>query len=103
MGSTDAYGNGPDNKTGDSNPAAEDTFTTADPDPPSIVEFPVVNFASDTITITYDEQDMQGADDEDNYSFSPAMTFVTLNPTDDDIADLGQLNLSAVHGLDTGL
>ena len=89
VGSTDAYGNGPDNKTGDSNPAAEDTFTTANLDPPSIVEFPVVNFASDTIKITYDEQDMQGADDEDNYSFSPAMTFVTLNPTDDDIADLG--------------
>jgi subtilisin family serine protease len=89
VGSTDAYGNGPDNETGDSNPSTEDTFTTADPDPPSIVEFPVIDFANDTITITYDEQNMQGADDEENYSFSPAMTFVTVNPTDDDIADLG--------------
>jgi subtilisin family serine protease len=89
VGSTDAYGNGPDNKTGDSNPATEDTFTTADPDPPSIVEFPVINFAGDTITITYDEQDMQGADNEVNYSFSPSMNFVSVNPTDDDIADLG--------------
>jgi subtilisin family serine protease len=88
VGSTDAYGNGPDNKTGDSNPAAEDTFTTADPDPPSIVEFPVINFAGGTITITYDEQDMQAADDEDNYSFSPSMNFVTVNPHADDIAAL---------------
>ena len=89
VGSTDAYGNGPDNNTVDSNPATEDTFTTANPDPPSIVEFPVVNFASDTITMTYDEQNMQGADNEDNYSFSPSMNFVTVNPTVDDIADLG--------------
>ena len=89
VGSTDAYGNGPDNKTGDSNPTAEDTFTTQDPDPPSIVEFPVINFAADTITITYDEQNMQAADDEDNYSFSPSMNFASVNPTDDDIADLG--------------
>jgi hypothetical protein len=89
VGSTDAYGNGPDNNTVDSNPATEDTFTTANPDPPSIVEFPVVNFAGDTITMTYDEQNMQGADNEDNYSFSPSMNFVTVNPTVDDIADLG--------------
>ncbi len=89
VGSTDEYGNGPDNKAGDSNPAVEDTFTTLDPDPPSIVEFPVINFAADTMTITYNEQNMQGADDEDNYSFSPSMNFVTINPTDDDIADLG--------------
>ena len=100
VGSTDAYGNGPDNKTGDSNPAVEDTFTTANPDPPSIVEFPVINFAGDTITITYDEQDMQGADDENNYSFSPSMNFATINPKDDDIA---ALNSSAVDGLDSGL
>ena len=88
-GSTDVYGNGPDNKTGDSNPSSEDTFTTLDPDPPSIVEFPVIDFANDRITIIYDEQDMQGADDEDNYSFSPSMNFATVNPKDDDIADLG--------------
>ncbi|MGD9045898.1 MAG: S8 family serine peptidase, partial [Desulfobacterales bacterium] len=89
VGSTDIYGNGPGNKAGDMNPAAEDTFTTRDPDPPSMVEFPVINFAADTITITYDEQNMQNADDEDNYNFSPSMNFRTVNPTDDDIADLG--------------
>jgi len=89
VGSTDAYGNGPDNKAGDINPTAEDTFTTLDPDPPSMVPFPIVNFAADTITITYDEQNMQAADHEDNYSFSPSMNFVTVNPTDDDITDLG--------------
>jgi hypothetical protein len=88
-GSTDVYGNGPDNKTGDSNPSSEDTFTTLVPDPPSIVEFPVIDFANDRITIIYDEQDMQGAGDEDNYSFSPSMNFATVNPKDDDIADLG--------------
>jgi subtilisin family serine protease len=88
-GSTDAYGNGPDNKAGDDNPTAEGTFTTLDPDPPSIVEFPVINFAADTITVSYDEQNMQGAGDEDNYSFSPSMNFVSVNPTGDDITDLG--------------
>jgi hypothetical protein len=89
VGSTDVYGNGPDNKAGDDNPSAEDTFRTLDPDPPSIVEFPVINFAADTITVTYDEQNMQGAEDEYNYGFSPSMNFVTINPADDDIADLG--------------
>ncbi len=89
VGSTDAYGNGPDNKGGDANPSAEDTFRTLDPDPPSIVEFPVINFAADTITLTYDEPDMQGATTEGNYSFSQSVNFATVNPTDDDIADLG--------------
>jgi subtilisin family serine protease len=86
VGSTDTYGNGPDNKSGDANPSAEATFTTADPDPPSIVQFPVINFAADTITVTYDESDMQGADVEGNYSFSPSMNFASAN---NDIADLG--------------
>jgi hypothetical protein len=86
VGSTDAYGNGPGNKDGDDNPSAEGMFTTADPDPPSIVQFPVINFAADTITVTYDEADMQGATVEGNYSFSPSMNFATDN---NDIADLG--------------
>ena len=89
VGSTDAYGNGPDNKSGDANPSAEVMFTTADADPPSIVQFPALNFAADTITVTYDEEDMQGAAAEDNYSFSPSMNFVSVNPKDDDITDLG--------------
>jgi subtilisin family serine protease len=84
-GSTDAYGNGPDNRTGDANPSAEVNFATADPDPPSIVEFPVIDSAGDTITVTYDEPDMQGAADESNYGFSPSLNFATLIPTNDDI------------------
>ncbi|MGD8613095.1 MAG: S8 family serine peptidase, partial [Desulfobacterales bacterium] len=92
VGSTDRYGNGPDNKSGDVNPSAEATFTTADADPPSIVAFPVINFAADTITVTYDEQDMQGATAEDNYSFSPSLNFGSLYPKDDDISDLGSSN-----------
>ncbi len=89
VGSTDAYGNGPDNKDGDANPSAEVMFTTADADPPSIVQFPALNFAADTITVTYDEENMQGAAAEENYSFSPSMNFVSFNPKDDDITDLG--------------
>ena len=89
VGSTDTYGNGPDNRSGDANPSAEVMFTTADADAPSIVQFPVINFAADTITVTYDESDMQGAAAEDNYSFSPSMNFVSVNPKDDDITDLG--------------
>jgi subtilisin family serine protease len=86
VGSTDAYDNGPDNIADDSNPSAEGTFRTLDPDPPSIVQFPVINFAADTITVTYDEGDMQGAATEGNYSFSPSMNFATAS---NDIADLG--------------
>ena len=88
VGSTDSYGNGPDNKSGDANPSIEAMFTTADADPPSIVEFPSINFAADHITVTYDEDDMQGATDEDHYSFSPSINFTTVNPKDDDITAL---------------
>ncbi|MEJ2170803.1 MAG: fibronectin type III domain-containing protein [Desulfobacterales bacterium] len=89
VGSTDAYGNGPNNRDGDANPSAEDTFSTLDRDPPSIIQYPTINFAADTITVTYDEPDMQGAADEANYSFSPSLNFATLTPTDDDIALVG--------------
>ena len=54
-----------------------------------MVEFPTINFAADNITVTYDEDDMQGATDEDNYSFSPSINFSTVNPKDDDINALG--------------
>jgi subtilisin family serine protease len=100
VGSTDIFGNGPDNTSGDANPSTEATFTTADGDPPSIVAFPAVNFAADSITVTYDEDDMQGATDEDNYSFSPSLNFASGNPKDDDIADLGsstyQLSMASI-------
>jgi subtilisin family serine protease len=57
-----------------------------DIDPPSIVEFPVIDSAGDTITVTYDEPDMQGAAVEANYSFSPSLNFATTN---NDIAFIG--------------
>jgi hypothetical protein len=43
---------------------------------------------------------MQGATDEDNYSFSPSLNFASGNPKDDDIADLGsstyQLSMASI-------
>jgi hypothetical protein len=53
------------------------------------VQFPVIKFAADTITVTYDEPDMQNAAHEGNYSFNPSLNFATVNPDNDDIADLG--------------
>ena len=91
VGSTDAYGNGPDNRADDDNPSMEGMFTTANADPPSMVPFPSINFATDLITVSFDEEDMQGALDENHYSFSPSMNFVSVNPKDDDITDLGNL------------
>ena len=60
-----------------------------DTDPPSIVEYPSINFDNNTIDVSYDEPGMQNATVETNYSFNPSINFSTLSPTDDDIADLG--------------
>jgi subtilisin family serine protease len=83
IGSTDAYGNGPANSAVDNNPSAEYTFSTLPLDPPSMVEFPVIDFSSDTIDITFDEAGMQHAAVEANYSFSPSLNFVTTGGSDD--------------------
>ncbi len=100
VGSTDLYGNGPDNKTMDDNPSTEVVFTTADGDPPSIMEFPTINFAADVITVNYDEDNMQGATNEANYSFSPSLNFASGTPKDDDIVSLGnstyQLSMASI-------
>ncbi len=100
VGSTDAYSNGPNNRPDDANPSLAAMFTTAEANPPSIVGFPTINFAADSITVTYDEADMQGAAAEDHYSFSPSMNFASVNPKDDDIADLGgstyQLSMASI-------
>jgi len=58
-------------------------FTTADTDPPSIAEYPSIDYANDKIDITYDEPNMQNATIEENYTFSPALSFVTLGGSDD--------------------
>ncbi len=60
-----------------------------DTDPPSIVEYPNINFDNNTIDVAYDEPGMQNATVETNYSFSPLINFSTLSPTGDDIANLG--------------
>jgi hypothetical protein len=79
VGSTDAAGNGP-------SPSAESNFTTdapPDTDPPSIVEFPTVDYAANRIDITFDESNMQHATTESNYTFSPTLFFSTSTDSDD--------------------
>jgi hypothetical protein len=69
-------------------------------DPPSIVRFPIINFDADLITVAYDEEGMQGATNEDHYSFSPSMNFASVTPQNDDIAHLGgstyQLSMASI-------
>ena len=83
VGSTDACGNGPDQIPNTTNPSAEDTFSTVESYPPSIVEFPVIDFDNNTITITFDKPNMQNATVEANYSFSPSINFTTTGGSDD--------------------
>jgi len=85
VGSTDASGNGPDLNSIDTNPSAEDNFTTnetPDTDPPSISGYSI-DYVNDTIDVTYDEANMQNANIEANYSFSPTLNFRTLGGSDD--------------------
>lgn len=44
-------------------------------DSPHIVEYPLINYSNDTIDITFNEQNMQGADVKNNYDFSPSIFF----------------------------
>jgi len=83
VGSTDASGNGPDQIPNTTNPSAEDTFSTAQSYPPSIVEFPAIDFDNNTITITFNKPNMQNATVEANYSFSPSLNFITPGGSDD--------------------
>ncbi len=82
-GSADACGNGPDQIPNATNPSAEYTFSTVQSSPPSIVEFPAVDFDNNTITITFNKPNMQNANIEANYSFSPSLNFVTTGGSDD--------------------
>jgi hypothetical protein len=54
-----------------------------DANPPSIVQYPTINYTNGTIEVTYDESNMQNATTEANYSFSPSLLFSTLGGTDD--------------------
>ncbi len=83
VGSTDASGNGPDQIPNTTNPSAEYTFSTVQSYPPSIVEFPTIDFDNNTITITFNKPNMQNATVEGNYSFSPSLNFVTTGGSDD--------------------
>ena len=82
-GSTDACGNGPDQIPNATNPSAEYTFSTVQSYPPSMVEFPYVDFDNNTITITFNKPNMQNATVEANYSFSPSLNFITTGGSDD--------------------
>ena len=82
-GSTDACGNGPDQISNTTNPSAEYTFSTLQSYPPSIVEFPAIDFDNNTITITFNKPNMQNATVEANYSFSPSLNFITSGGSDD--------------------
>jgi subtilisin-like proprotein convertase family protein len=63
-------------------------YGTAGPTPPSIVEYPTINYDDNTIDITYDTSDMQNADIESNYAFDPTLNFITAGGSDD-IDDIG--------------
>ncbi len=84
VGSTDASGNGPD-------PSEEYSFTT-DPtpetDPPSIEQYPTIDYVNETIDVIYDESNMQNATLEANYTFSPSLLFGTPGGSND-IAYIG--------------
>jgi hypothetical protein len=84
VGSKDASNNGP-------TVSNEINFTT-DPTPdlvsPSMVPFPVIDYANDTIDVTFSESNMQNTSTEANYTFSPSLLFGNLGGSDD-IASLG--------------
>ena len=89
VGSNDALGNGPDLNAGDTNPYPNPldndivfTTTNTDTDPPSISGYSI-DYVNDTIDVTYDEANMQNANIEANYSFSPTLYFRTTGGSDD--------------------
>ena len=64
------------------------SFTTAsDMAAPYIVPYPTINYASDTIDVTYSESNMQNATTEANYTFSPSLNFATPSVDGDDITN----------------
>jgi hypothetical protein len=89
VGSNDSLGNGPDLNPGATNPYPNPpdndivfTTTNTDNDPPSILGYSIY-YVNDTIDVTYDEANMQNANIEANYSFSPTLYFRTAGGSDD--------------------
>jgi len=83
VGSTDGSGNGPTT-------SSEMNFTTditPDTTSPSIVGYPTINYAADTIDVTYSESNMQNPTTEANYTFSPSLNFETPSVEGDDITN----------------
>jgi hypothetical protein len=83
VGSQDASDNGPNQIPNASNPSAEYPFSTLESFPPSIVEFPAIDFNNHTITITFSKPNMQNATIEASYSFSPTINFISSGGSDD--------------------
>ncbi|MBT8350933.1 MAG: fibronectin type III domain-containing protein, partial [Deltaproteobacteria bacterium] len=83
VGSTDVNDNGPDQIPNASNPSTEYSFSTVESYPPSIVEFPTIDFDNNFITISFSKPNMQNATVEANYSFSPVTNFNSSGGSDD--------------------
>jgi len=85
--STDASGNGPTT-------SQERSFTTnapSDTTRPSVVQYPSIDYSNRTIDVTYSEPNMQNAETESNYTFSPSLLFRSRGGSD----DISPLNASA--------
>jgi hypothetical protein len=71
VGSTRTASNGP-------TVSGEMSFTT-DPTPgtdsPAMVQFPVIDYANDTIYLTFSKSNLQNVTMESNYLFSPSLLF----------------------------
>jgi hypothetical protein len=95
VGSIDAAANGPTV----SNELSFTTDPTLDNDSPSMVKFPVIDYANDTIDVTFSESNMQNATAEANFAFSPSLLFGSLGGSDD-ISSIGnntyRLSMSSI-------
>ncbi|MCP4669661.1 MAG: fibronectin type III domain-containing protein [Desulfobacula sp.] len=67
-------------------------------DSPNIVGYPLINYSNNTIDITFNEQNMQGADVKNNYEFSPTILFNVNN----DIVRLDAINQPTTYRLFMG-
>ncbi|MEJ2724264.1 MAG: hypothetical protein P8175_06375 [Deltaproteobacteria bacterium] len=88
--STDASGNGPTT-------SAEQAFATnapSDTTPPSVFQYPSIDYANRTIDVTFSEPNMQNAEKESNYAFSPPLQFHSRGaPNDIDPLDSSSYRL----------
>ncbi|KPK14430.1 MAG: hypothetical protein AMK69_28610, partial [Nitrospira bacterium SG8_3] len=54
-----------------------------DTNSPSMVQYPIINYANNTIDVTFSESNMQNTTTEANYTFSPSLLFGTLGESND--------------------